>query len=270
MTPDPRLRPNASAVTSFGTNAVPTPNSPDSEQAKDIATAARTLAAYGSGALGFDLALDLLLNEAVDEVCSATGATGAAIALSRNGAMQCRATTGEHAPDLGVGVETESGLSGECLRSGEIQNCSDTETDPRVDAAACRQLGVRSMLVMPLRDGSGPFGILEVLSSRPSAFSERDVETLRSLARRIVVAKREAELGAMHPLVSVEEDSHVEAAIRVRDENDERSPDPLGRREAELGPSTSNDLWTTVLIVLIVATAVALGVVVGWRSAAKK
>jgi TonB family protein len=256
-------------VTSFGRNAAPTPNSPDSEQPKDIATAARTLAAYGSGALGFDLALDLLLNEAVEEVCSATGATGAAIALSRNGAMQCRATTGEHAPDLGVRVETESGLSGACLRSGEIQNCSDTEIDPRVDAAACRQLGVRSMLVMPLRDGSGPFGILEVLSSRPSAFSERDVETLRSLAKRIVAAKRETE-GAMHPLVSVEEDSQVEASIGVRDENDERSPDPLARPEVELGRSTRNELWTTALIVLIVVAAVALGVVIGWRSAAKK
>src|SRR5206468_9659182 len=47
-------------------------------------------------------------------------------------------------------------------------------------------------------------------------------------------------------------------------------PDPLARPEAELGRSTRNELWTSVLIVLIVAAAVALGVVIGWRSAAKK
>ena len=159
------------------------------EHHSDVAELARTLAAHGGGAESFDLALDLVLNEVVEQARLATGATGAAIALARSGEMVCRATTGADAPDLGVRVETRSGLSGACLQTGKIQQCGDTETDPRVNAEACRRLGVKSMLVLPLGYGKEPFGILEVFSSRPNAFSEQDVNALQVLARRVVQNK---------------------------------------------------------------------------------
>src|SRR5450755_4041745 len=155
----------------------------------DVVEVSRTVAAHGGGAASFDLALDLVLNEVVEQARLATGATGAAIALARAGEMVCRATTGADAPDLGVRLETTSGLSGACLQTGMIQQCGDTETDPRVNAEACRRLGVKSMLVLPLGYGKEPFGILEVFSSRPNAFSERDVNALQVLARRVVQSK---------------------------------------------------------------------------------
>ena len=52
---------------------------------------------------------------------------------------------------------------------------SDTEVDPRVDSAASRALGVRSIVVLPLIDGNELFGIIEILSSRPNAFGPRDL-----------------------------------------------------------------------------------------------
>ena len=61
-----------------------------------------------------------------------TRATGAAIALDLDGRMVCVATSG-NAPDLGVALNPHAGLSGECVRSGEIVRCADTETDPRAD-----------------------------------------------------------------------------------------------------------------------------------------
>src|SRR6266852_3264273 len=100
--------------------------------------------------------------------------------------MVCRATTGGDAPDLGVRFEMTTGLSGACLQTGKVQQCDDTETDSRVNSEACRNLGVRSILVLPLADGKDPFGILEVFSSRPSAFRERDVRILQVVARRVV------------------------------------------------------------------------------------
>ena len=42
---------------------------------------AQTLAANGGGALSVDLALDLVLNELVEQARNLTGATGAAIAM---------------------------------------------------------------------------------------------------------------------------------------------------------------------------------------------
>ncbi len=166
------------------------------ERRNELTDVAKTLAAHGGGAVAFDLALDLVLNEVVEQARSATRADGAAIALARDGEMECRATTGAAAPGLGVRVESTSGLSGACLQTGEIQHCTDSEIDERVDAEACRELGLRSILVMPLDDEQGPFGIIEVFSSRAHAFGERDIDTLRKLSLRVVESKREAEEGA--------------------------------------------------------------------------
>ena len=193
----------------------------------------------------------------------------AAIALTRDGEMECRATTGADAPDLGVRLETASGLSGACLRTGEVQHCLDTETDDRVDAAACRQLGVRSMLVMPLDDGKGPFGILEVLSAKPKAFGARDIDVLRSLGRRIVASKREAEMAT-----SAAPDLEKETPSASEEHDQPRDPEMrLGSPAGAFGePETrsGNDAWSVVLVVLVIAVAVALGVVIGWRGAAKR
>src|SRR5438270_13765224 len=82
----------------------------DADAAQEIATVARALANAGGGALSLDLALDLLLNETVEQARQATRATGAAIALARAGGMLCRASTG-NAAELGTAVATASGLS---------------------------------------------------------------------------------------------------------------------------------------------------------------
>jgi len=156
------------------------------EAESDLTEVARTLVANGGGPASFDLALDLVLNEVVEQARLSTGATGAAIALARGGEMECRATTGADAPELGARLETTLGLSGACLQTGKIQLCADTETDPLVNAEACRSLGVRSILILPLSDGEEPFGILEVFSPRPNAFGDRDINTLEVLARRVV------------------------------------------------------------------------------------
>src|SRR5579871_4772917 len=151
----------------------------------DIRGLASALAASGGGAASEDLALDLVLNQIVEQACLATGATGAAIALLRNGEMVCRATTGRNAPDLGTRLDN-AGFSAECLRIGTLQRCDDTETDPRVDATACRLLGVRSILVVPLWYWGEFMGIFEIFSPRANAFGERDEQTLQALAYRIV------------------------------------------------------------------------------------
>jgi TonB family protein len=150
-----------------------------------------TLAASGGGSSSKDLALDLVLNQIVEQACLATGATGAAIALLRDGEMVCRATTGRNAPDLGTRLDN-AGFSAECLRIGTLQRCDDTETDPRVDPVACRLLGVRSILVVPLWYWGEFMGIFEIFSPRPNAFGERDEQTLQALAYRIVRQAKQA------------------------------------------------------------------------------
>jgi len=161
---------------------------PSDAEVRELTTA---LVASGGGDASKDLALDLVLNQIVEQACLATGATGAAIALTRDGEMVCRATTGRNAPDLGVRLDN-AGFSAECLRVGALQRCDDTETDPRVDANACRLLGVRSILVIPLWYWGEFMGIFEIFSPRPNAFGERDEQTLQALAYRVVRQTKQA------------------------------------------------------------------------------
>ena len=117
-----------------------------------------------------------------------TGATGAAIALRRGNEIVCRARTGRTAPDIGVRLQTDIGLSAECVRTGEVLLCHDAEANSRVDQASCRHLGVRSVLVAPLRHFRRTLGVFEVLSSTPNAFDHEDVATMQFLSGMMVAA----------------------------------------------------------------------------------
>jgi GAF domain-containing protein len=119
---------------------------------------------------------------------SLTRATGAAIALRQGNEIVCRARTGRTAPDIGCRLQTDRGLSAECVRTGEVMLCSDTEFSPRADLATCRHLGVRSILVAPLRHFRRTLGVFEVLSSTPNAFDHNDVATMQFLSGMMVAA----------------------------------------------------------------------------------
>jgi TonB family protein len=242
-----------------------------SEDPRDKAEIARTLAAHGGGAASFDLALDLVLNEVVEQARLATGATGAVVALTRDGEMVCRATTGANAPGLGIRLETKSGLSGACLESGTAQQCGDTQTDPRVDAAAWRRLGVRSILVFPLGEGKNPFGLFEIFSSRPNAFGDRDVNTLRVLARRLEENAREAkQVEAAVSSGDDESSGHAEEPTSASQE--QLFGESLGEQQAALlvaeAAPKRRERWTLVLSALVIAVAMSLGLALGWRAGA--
>ncbi len=131
-----------------------------------------------------------------------TGATGAAIALRRGNEIVCRARTGRTAPDLGVRLQTDSGLSAECVRTGEVLLCHDAESNPRVDWATCRRLGVRSILVSPLCHFRRTLGVFEVLSSAPNAFDNNDVATMQFLSGMMVATI--SRLSTLQPSASAE------------------------------------------------------------------
>lgn len=117
-----------------------------------------------------------------------TGASGAAIALRKGDEMVCRARAGRHAPDLGVRLQSDSGISADCVRTGQVVLCHDAQYDSQVDMAACRRLGVRSILAAPLRHFRRTLGVFEVFSSAPHAFADGDVATMQLLSSVMVAA----------------------------------------------------------------------------------
>ena len=73
-------------------------------------------------------------------------------------------------------------LSGKCIATGQIMLCEDSETDARVDRAACGRIGLRSMVVVPLFYQDDRVGVLKVVSATPSSFTESDIQTLQLMA----------------------------------------------------------------------------------------
>lgn len=140
-----------------------------------------------------DAALQLLANRAQ----YITGASGAAIALRRDGMadMLCRASTGTNAPELGALLSTEFGLSGESVRTKRALRCDDAERDARVNREVCRQLGIASVVVMPVVNDDQVLGVFELFSGKANAFGERDLTAIQRLSEMVETAVRLAQAG---------------------------------------------------------------------------
>src|SRR5207302_11441694 len=118
------------------------------------------------------------------------------------GAVICRGRSGQIAPELGSRLSVDSGVSGECLRTGKILRCDDTQRDYRADPEVCRRLGLRSIAVVPVRRDNQTIGIVEAFSSRTYAFAEEHMDALRRLAELARTAY-ERELGIAAPVEPV-------------------------------------------------------------------
>jgi TonB family protein len=197
------------------------------------------------------LALDLVLNELVVRAATATRARAAALALKRGDEMVCRAATGEHAPDLGIPLNTRDGLSGACLRTRQSQLCLDTETDPRVDAANSRHLGIRSMLIVPVLEGQELVGVLEVFGTDPAEFVDSDQNLLEIFAREVTRIRRAAiELEQRPATVSAVPDVATFA---------------VGAKSSRQKSRPRYEVWSLVLGGLAIFLAVAISFMIGSR-----
>ena len=137
--------------------------------------------------------LDEVLQLVAERALAITGADGVAVALAQDNAIVCRASAGSIVPDPGLRLDPNSGFSGECLVSGRIVRCDDVDTDPRVNLEACRRLGVRSMLAVPLSAKQNVVGLLEAFSGEPYGFNDSDVRSLNLLAELILSAMKPEE-----------------------------------------------------------------------------
>lgn len=137
--------------------------------------------------------LDEVLQLVAERALAITGADGIAIAMAEGNAIICRALAGNVTPGAGVRLDPTSGFSGACLSSGQLVRCDDSDTDDRVNAAACRALGARSMVAVPLSAKNTIIGLVEAFSSEPYGFNDCDVRSLTLLAELILAALRPEE-----------------------------------------------------------------------------
>ena len=257
----------------------------------DLGELAALFAAHGgeglSAEVSAELALEVVLNEIVEQACLTTGATGAAIVLLRGGEMVCRASSGVNAPQVGARLGSESGLTAECIKTREVQRCDDAQADPRADAEASRSLGVRSVMIFPLLRKGELAGLLEVFSPRPGAFGDRDEPTLEALAQRILknleraseplilpssvaksaaVESRPAE--PVLPRATEVEKPWAGSAMGLNLLDGENIPLETARRSARAGFDFFSLALGAVVVVCALLLGTLVGVRLGWRRGA--
>jgi TonB family protein len=180
----------------------------------------------------------------------------------------CRATTGTEAPDLGVRLDTRTGLSGACVLTREVQHCNDTESDPRVNLEVSRRLGVRSVLVVPLLRDKELVGIFEIFSPEANHFGEPDISTIKSLANEVIQNLKKVSGSGAEEQIAEEQIKDAEVApVPLPEVESSPAQQPIlsvAGVEVE-ARSRANELWTIALSVMVIAAAIFLGVLVGWR-----
>jgi N-acetylmuramoyl-L-alanine amidase len=210
----------------------------EQELRKDADTLSAVLAAQGQLAAA-QLDLEQSLEFIAEGARRLTGAGGAAIALRDGEKVVCRGRSGLMAPELGSYLNPQSGVCGECLTSGEVQLCDDTEHDKRVDLWVCRSLGMRSILAVPLRRQQDVLGILVVFSGWAGVFGERDIRALKLLAGLVIEALWSHEVHERSPIVASPVDSRpVETA---------ETPEPTGDSIAAAMAEFRDAIASTVL-----------------------
>ena len=140
----------------------------------------------------------------VDECRSTTGASSAALALLKGREMLCRASCGKGAPPTGarLDITSERSFTAQCVSTATTLRCVDSQIDPRVNAAVCQRLGIRSVTAMPLLHKDQVVGVLEVFSSERNAFRDDHIaqlERLGNLAVEFAFARNEITLPPQGP-----------------------------------------------------------------------
>ena len=138
--------------------------------------------------------LDAVLDTVVQEARRLTGADAAVVEMPDGADLVYRAASGTAKPHLGLRLPSAGAISGEALRAEETLVCDDSETDERVDLEACRRVGARSLVVVPLLHDARAAGVLKVYSANRSAFRPEHVRVLTLLADMIGSALARAEL----------------------------------------------------------------------------
>ena len=122
--PSGTLGPHSFMPTSSAVRDTPGPAEPD---AGAIFSALRDAIAKGTSDL------DVVLGAIAEAAQALTLASGTALALQRDQEVVCLGRSGETAPELGARLSIDSGISGECLRTGRTLRCEDTQKDYRAD-----------------------------------------------------------------------------------------------------------------------------------------
>jgi diguanylate cyclase (GGDEF)-like protein len=128
------------------------------------------------------------------QALAVVGGDAACVEIVAGDEAVCAAVAGTAEPFFGLRVPLDQSITGECFRTRKVLICEDTETDGRVEREACRQVGARSMILVPLIHGDDAKGVLIVWSATAGAYRDYEAQLLAMLAGTSAAALVRAEL----------------------------------------------------------------------------
>lgn len=144
-----------------------------------------------------------------------TRSSGAVVEMRDGDDMVYWSASGSAMSQAGLRIPIEGSLSGLCVRQGRAIRCDDSETDPRVNRDACRRVGLRSAIAMPLTCNDALVGVLKVMSPFTQAYGEKDEATLNLLGSFIGAALHHA-LEHERLRLRHAQDEHADRETRAR------------------------------------------------------
>jgi len=126
------------------------------------------------------------------------------------------------------------------------------------------------MLLVPIAANGAPFGLIEVFSSQPNNFGSEDLKTLQELASKIAVSITQApDEPESTPDVTEAVADRVYKSLGTTAEAGQFISEPQTASAPAEEPRT-HEVLSSALFVLVIASAVLLGVVIGVREFAKR
>jgi len=140
--------------------------------------------------LGNDLSA--VMDAASSKAVELTGADGAVVELLEEDSIVYRSASGLAEAQLGLRLPVANSLSGLVLTSRSAAVCTDSETDDRVNRAACRKVGLRSMVIVPLIAGDEAAAVMKLVWRDARAFNDGEVEIAQLLANMTAMLMQRA------------------------------------------------------------------------------
>jgi diguanylate cyclase (GGDEF)-like protein len=179
-------------VTEYGVRATRVHGESEAQRARMLDRLVQTHTAIAMSDFGFEDILETVVEEAL----ALTGADAAVVELPEGEDLVYRAVAGTAQAFAGLRIPADGSASGYCLAQLEPLVVSDAETDLHVDQDACREVGARSMVIVPLIHAGRAAGVLKVYSAAAGAVGADEARVLGLLGNVIGTGLARAELFA--------------------------------------------------------------------------
>lgn len=140
--------------------------------------------------LGNDLSA--VMDAASAKAVELTGADGAVVELLEDDSIVYRSASGLAEAQLGLRMPVANSLSGRVLTSRTAALCSDSETDERVNREACRKVGLRAMVIVPLIASGEAVAVMKLVWREPRAFNDGEEQIAQLLANMTAMLMQRA------------------------------------------------------------------------------